>query len=100
VSNLGLAVGNEVEYAEILDKKTGETYVLANSRIAAYYKNEEDYTLVRTYPGSCLVGLKYEPLYPDFVHLSETNNLPLGQKLGKNVYSVVLGHHVTDANGT
>jgi isoleucyl-tRNA synthetase len=38
VSNLGLAVGNEVEYSEILDKKTGETYVLATSRIAAYYK--------------------------------------------------------------
>ncbi len=100
VWNLGLAVGNEVEYSEILDKKTGETYVLATSRIAAYYKNADDYTLVRSYPGSCLVGLKYEPLYPDFVHLSETNNLPLGQKLGKNVYSVVLGHHVTDANGT
>lgn len=100
VSNLGLAVGNEVEYSEILDKKTGETYVLATSRISAYYKNDDDYTLVRSYPGSCLVGMKYEPLYPDFVHLSETNNLPLGQKLGKNVYSVVLGHHVTDANGT
>lgn len=100
VSNLGLAVGENVEYSEILDKNTQETYVLASSRIKAYYKNEDDYTLVRTYPGTCLVGLKYEPLYPDFVTTNELQNLPVGQKLGKNSYSVVLGHHVTDENGT
>lgn len=100
VSNLWLAVWKDVEYAEILDKKTWETYVLATSRIKSYYKNEEDYTLVRTYPWTCLEGLKYEPLYQDFVTASELWTLPIWQKLGKNVYSVVIGHHVTDDSGT
>ena len=100
VSNLWLAVWENVEYSEILDKKTWETYVLATSRIWSYYKNEEDYSLVRSYPGSCLAWIKYEPLYPDFVTASETNSLPIGQKLGKNAYSVVIGHHVTDDSWT
>lgn len=64
-ANLGLAVGVDIQYAEILDKATGDTYVLAIDRIATYYKNPEDYTLVREYPGSCLMGMEYEPIIQD-----------------------------------
>jgi len=66
VANLGLAVGADVMYSEILDKNTGETYVLASDLLKNYYKNEEDYSLVREYKGTCLAGIKYEPIFDDF----------------------------------
>jgi len=100
VSNLGLAVWTELDYSEILDKKTWETYVLATDRIWSYYKNEEDYTIVRNYKWACLVGIKYEPIFDDFWTLNEANSMPLGMELGKNVWSIVAGHHVTTESGT
>ncbi|MDD2907221.1 MAG: isoleucine--tRNA ligase [Candidatus Gracilibacteria bacterium] len=100
VSNLGIAVGVDLDYVELLDKKTSETYVLAKDRIGAYYKNEEDYTIVREYKGACLVGIKYEPIFDDFFILNEANSMPLGMELGKNVWSIVPGHHVTTDSGT
>lgn len=109
-SNLGLAVWADIMYSEILDTKTWETYILATEKIKDYYKvnsagrenplgdkNSEDYTVVREYPGTCLVGMKYEPLFSDFqIQLKEMwADLGTGVRLGKNAYSVVLGHHVT-----
>ncbi len=63
-ANLGLAVGADLQYAEILDKATGDTYILAKDRVATYYKNPTDYILLHEYAGSTLVGLKYEPIFP------------------------------------
>lgn len=99
-ANLGLAVGEDMLYAEILDKASGDTYVLAKDRIAVYYKNPEDYTLVREVPGSCLIGLEYEPLFEDARTQSDLGQLTKGQSLGKNSYHVVSGHHVTTDSGT
>lgn len=99
-ANLGLAVGTDIVYAEIRDNASGDTYVLAKDRVATYYKNPEDYTLVREYPGSCIVGLEYEPLFNEPTHKSELGELPKGQELGRNVYRVVSGHHVTTESGT
>ena len=100
VSNLGLAVWLDLDYAELLDKKTWDTYVLANDRVSSYYKNEEDYTIVRIYKWACLVGIKYEPIFDDFSILNEANSMPLGMELWKNVFSVVAGHHVTTESWT
>lgn len=97
-ANLGLAVGKDIEYAEIRDTASGETYVLASERIKSYYKNEADYTLVRTYPGGCLVGIEYEPVFNDFE--LQSDDLPKGMSLGEHSYQVVLGHHVTTDSGT
>lgn len=99
-ANLGLAVGVDLTYAEILDKTSGETYVLAKDRIATYYKNSEDYTLVREYPGSCLVGMEYEPMFDDAVTLAKTGILSDDMELMENSYHVVPGHHVTTESGT
>ncbi len=99
-ANLGLAVGIDLTYAEILDKASGDTYMLAKDRIATYYKNPEDYTLVREYPGSCLVGLSYEPMFDDVVTLAEVGTLSDDMELGENAYKIVPGHHVTTDSGT
>lgn len=109
-ANLGLAVWTEIMYSEILDTKTWETYILASEKIKDYYKvnsagrenplgdkNPEDYTVMREYKGSCLVWIKYKPLFPDFdVQLREMwKDLGTTIKLGKNAFSVVAWHHVT-----
>lgn len=101
-ANLGLAVWKDILYSEILDKKTGETYVLASDLLVSYYKNEEDYTLVREYKWECLAWIKYEALFGDFdIQLNEMwNNLWTWVNMWENAYSVVIGHHVTTESGT
>ncbi|MBW7954772.1 isoleucine--tRNA ligase [Candidatus Gracilibacteria bacterium] len=101
-SNLGLAVGEDILYSEVLDNKTGETYILASEKIKDYYKVESDYKIVREYKGNCLVGIEYEPLFNDFVVQLKDLNLDFGTniKLGQNSYKVVLGHHVSTETGT
>jgi len=100
VANLGLAVWKDIDYAELSDKKTWETYILAKDRISSYYKNEEDYSIVREYKGACLQGIKYEPIFNDFEVLNDAGILPNGMSFGKNTYWVVIGHHVTTESGT
>lgn len=100
VANLGLAVWADLEYVELYDEKTKETYVLARDRINAYYKNEDDYKILREYKGNCLIWIKYEPVFDDFWTLNEANSMPLWMELWKNTYSIVSGHHVTTESGT
>lgn len=102
MANLWLAVWADIMYSEILDKKSWETYVLASDRVIDYYKNEEDYTLVRQYKWACLKWIKYEPIFPDFkTQLSDMwADLWSDVKLWKNAFTVVLWHHVTTESGT
>jgi isoleucyl-tRNA synthetase len=44
-----LAVGEDIDYVEVLDKKTNEKYILAKERLAKYYKNDQDYEIVDEY---------------------------------------------------
>ncbi len=99
-ANLWLAVGEDILYAEVLDRESGDTYILAKDRLKAYYKNETDYTMVREYEGSCLVWIEYEPLFNDFILQKEAWKLSKDIELKENAYHVVLGHHVTTESGT
>jgi isoleucyl-tRNA synthetase len=89
-----LAVGEDIDYVEVLDKSTGEKYILAKERLSKYYKNPEDYEIVAEYKGKDLAGIKYEPL------LDEILDEPAKENLGENAYTVVIGHHVTTDSGT
>lgn len=99
-SNLGLAVWVDLDYVELQDNSNNETYILARDRVSAYFKNEEDYTILREYKWSELVGKKYEPVVDTFQKLHQANNLPQGMEFAENTYSVVAGHHVTTESGT
>jgi isoleucyl-tRNA synthetase len=44
-----LAVGEDIDYVEVLDKETNEKYILAKERLEKYYKNEQDYEIVAEY---------------------------------------------------
>ncbi len=66
-SNLGLALGPDIEYVVVADGE--DNYILAADRLDAYYKNADEYREVRRLKGSELVGLRYEPLFPYFAGL-------------------------------
>lgn len=58
----------EFDYVKILDKKTGDNYILAKSRLAEIYgKATDGYEIKEEFKGKTLEGVKYEPLYKYFV---------------------------------
>lgn len=63
-SNLGLAVGSDMDYALIEDGS--ERYIMAVARIPAYYKNPEDAKIIKKMKGRDISGAVYEPLFPYF----------------------------------
>lgn len=70
-SNLGLTMGPEIEYVKVRDVQSGDFYVLASSRLSAYYKNESDYEIIYARKGSDFCGAKYEPIFPYFASLEK-----------------------------
>lgn len=63
-SNLALAVNRTVEYA--LLTKDGKRLILATAALPRYQKELAGHEVLRTFPGSELVGQTYEPLFPYF----------------------------------
>lgn len=86
-SNLALAVGPDLTYVRIRDGE--DTYILAESRVSAYYRDGDQYEIIERFPGSELVGLRYRPLFPYFSELYE---------LG--AFTVHAGDFVTTEEGT
>ncbi len=86
-SNLGLALGPEVEYVKVADGD--EHFILGKDRLAAYYKDEGDYEIVWTKKGSELAGLHYKPLFPYFASLDE-----------KGAFRTHVADYVTTEDGT
>jgi isoleucyl-tRNA synthetase len=66
-SNMALAVGEEIRYLKIKDGE--DIFYLAKDRVDVYYKMGAEYEVLEELPGSALVGLRYEPLFPYFQHL-------------------------------
>jgi isoleucyl-tRNA synthetase len=65
-SNLALGVGPDIDYVLVRDRASSEIYGLAEARLAAHYKQEGDYEVLRRLKGSELAGFGYEPLFPYF----------------------------------
>jgi len=86
-SNLALALGPDIGYVCVVDG--AERYVLAESRLSAYYKNTEKLDIAWKKKGSELAGIRYEPLFPYFADLKE-----------KGAFITVLGDYVTTEDGT
>jgi len=86
-SNLALALGPDIDYVCVIDGS--DRYILAESRLGAYYKNPESLQLAWKKKGSELAGIRYEPLFPYFASLRE-----------KGAFVTVLGGHVTTEDGS
>ena len=65
-SNLALALGADIEYVKLQDGD--DFYIIAKERISAYYKEESEYNIIKSYTGKELLGISYEPLFPYFSH--------------------------------
>ncbi len=87
-SNLALALGPDIDYVKILDKETGDKYILGEARLGAYYKDENAYEILEKYKGSELAGMRYEPLFNYFANLYD-----------KGAFVTVLGDYVTTVDG-
>ncbi len=90
-SNLGLAVGKNIDYAAI--KKGGEILILAEGLIEKFSKDFGELEKVASCKGTDLVGLKYKPLFPYLANHEKTQN-------NKNVFTVLHGDFVTTEEGT
>uniref|UniRef100_A0A7S0X0A0 isoleucine--tRNA ligase n=1 Tax=Chlamydomonas leiostraca TaxID=1034604 RepID=A0A7S0X0A0_9CHLO len=109
-SNLGLCVNAEFTYVKAKDPKSGKTYIVAQSRLPSIpgavpkeakkkdakkgdAKEEPakpapgGWEVLATFPGSELVGLTYDPLFPYF-------------KDHPGAFRVVADKYVTDDSGT
>jgi len=64
--NLAICAGPEIDYVALKDKETHEVFLLAEARVSAYYKKEEEYEILKTYKGSDLKGIQYEPIFDFF----------------------------------
>ena len=62
--NLALCVGADIPYVVVRDTRTGDACLLAEPRLAAYFKEESEYERLRELPGAALEGCTYEPLFP------------------------------------
>ena len=65
-ANLAICVGPDIEYAVVQDLKNQCVYILAESRLAAYYKDPSEYKFLKKVKGSDLLGLEYEPLFDEY----------------------------------
>jgi isoleucyl-tRNA synthetase len=78
-SNLALCFGPDIDYVCIEDSGPDggsaegrpERYIMAKSRIAAYYKEPEKLKILWEKKGAELKDIEYEPLFPYFASLSE-----------------------------
>jgi len=66
-SNLALTLGPEIDYVLIEDLSAPrDHYILAETRLPAYYKEPSEYKIVWRKKGAQLAGIQYEPLFPYF----------------------------------
>ncbi|MEC7839760.1 MAG: isoleucine--tRNA ligase [Chlamydiota bacterium] len=89
VSNLAVMAGPDIEYVKVKDAESGKHYILANARLAQYYKSDDMYTVVEKMHGRDLEGLKYQPLFPYFSDRAE-----------KGAFRVLLEETVSVDDGT
>jgi isoleucyl-tRNA synthetase len=91
-SNLALCLGPDIDYVLVQDVATdgrAERYVLAESRLHAYYKEGALPEIIWRRKGRELKGIEYEPLFPYFASLRE-----------QNAFRTYTGSHVTTEDGT
>lgn len=101
-SNLGLCMGPKIEYVKILDKESGDYYIMAKSRLHAYYKNESDYKIIYEKLGSDFLDAEYEPLFPYFTYLKDSARCSeeTHQPCAKGAFRLFNADYVSTEDGT
>lgn len=68
-SNLGLAVGHDIDYVKVRDG--GHHYWLAEARLTAYWKKPDEIEIVDRAKGDALAGKRYAPPFDYFADASD-----------------------------
>lgn len=89
ISNLAVMVGPEIEYVKIKEHVSGNQYILAKACLQTYYKKEDDYEILSTFPGKDLEGKKYKPPFDYFI-----------DRAAKGAFRVILEEGVATDEGT
>jgi len=97
-SNLGLTAGPDIDYVKVKDGD--DYYILAESRLAAYYKNPEECEIIWKKKGTELLGTRYEPLFPYFASLYEATDGSDGNDPSIGAFRVFNADFVTTDDGT
>ena len=88
-SNLALAVGPDIDYVKVRDHSDGTHYILADTRVKAYFPKSGTYTIEERYKGRDLVGRGFLPLFPYFAERKQTG-----------AFRVIPADYVTTEDGT
>lgn len=97
-SNLGLTVGPDIDYVKVKDGD--EYYILAESRLHAYYKDPNACEIVWKKKGSELLGVRYVPLFPYFESLYEATDGSDGNDPSIGAFRVFNADFVSTEDGT
>lgn len=71
ISNLALMISPNIEYVEIQDTASARRYILAQSALKTYYKDESEFIVLTNGKGKAYDGIRYRPLLPYFADLTE-----------------------------
>ncbi len=101
-SNMALCVGPDIDYVKILDKESGDYYILAKARLGAYYKDEGAYEIIYTRKGTDFLGAHYEPLFPYFAQYEDPAACAekSKQKCTDGAFRVFVDGYVSTEDGT
>lgn len=86
-SNLGLTVNPKLKYVYLQDNKDKTVFLMSKDVISNFYKNSEDYKILKEFIGKNLEGKEYEPLFDYY-------------KNQKGAFKFFLGDFVTSEEGT
>jgi isoleucyl-tRNA synthetase len=86
-SNMALAIGSEIDYVKVRDGE--KIYILAESRLGAYYKQDEMPEILEKFKGDKLAGKEYEPLFPYFA-----------EKRQDGAFKIITAEFVSTEDGT
>lgn len=87
-ANMALAVRDDIDY--VLVDSSGEQYIVAKNRAETVFKGKGEYTIIREFKGSELVGLGYVPPFPEYYY----------QKNGEKNHHIYHADFITDTDGT
>ncbi|AHH14332.1 isoleucine--tRNA ligase [Borrelia hermsii] len=88
-TNLGIAVGKDIDYSKIFDKEKNEIFIIGTKRLNHYYKDDKTYTVIEQFKGEHIQGIEYEPIFDYF--LSQRN---------KGAFRIHTAEYVTTDDGT
>jgi isoleucyl-tRNA synthetase len=91
-SNLGLTMGPDIDYVKVKDG--ADYYILAASRLSAYYTDAESCQIVWHHKGKDFLGAKYEPLFDYF------KGLAVNKDGSDGAFRVFNGDFVSTEDGT